>query len=259
MIAVVALAFSFWFGPSRVQMPKTFRSWVQIGLVGVAGFGLLYPLQLMGLRFISSGLSASIMLTSPLLLVGLERQFLRTPIGWQKVVALILGIVGGVILISPNGSMKSSNAILGSVLTLAASLALAASVIFTRNASKDLDVRSLTFWSMVIGFVVMLPFGLQERQPQLSELSMAPVLSLFYLGLICSVVCFLIWNKAIGISRPQEIASTMHVKTPVAILIGTLVGSELLSTRPIIGAAIVTFGVWLSQYQSRRKGGQNGS
>jgi hypothetical protein len=49
-----------------IQVPRSRGAWWRVLLVGVSGFGLLYPLQLAGLNAIPSSLSAAIMLTSPL-------------------------------------------------------------------------------------------------------------------------------------------------------------------------------------------------
>lgn len=39
----------------------------------------------------------------------------------------------------------------------------------------------------------------------------------------------------------------MHIKTPTAVLIGVFIGGEELTSRVILGTALVMFGVWLSQ------------
>lgn len=250
-IAVLGLWIGFALTGRKIQTPTSLKNWLQAIGVGLTGFGLLYPLQLYGLKLIPSGLSAAIMLISPLILIIFGLLILGEPASRRKVVALFLGITGGVILLNPSSSLveSTSNLLLGSMLTLAAAATLALSVILTKQLSRTLDAGSITFWSMLIGLVILAPFTFFESQPQPADHNalLTGILALLYLGVICSVGCFLIWNQAIISASPKEIASTMHVKTPVAIVLGILIAGELLSLPIIIGTLIVTAGVWLSQ------------
>jgi len=76
------------------------------------------------------------------------------------------------------------------------------------------------------------------------------IVSLFFLAFVCSAFCFYIWNHALSKASPQEIASSMHIKTPTAVLLGVFIANEELTSTVIIGTALVMFGVWLSQQKN---------
>ncbi len=244
-----------------IQVPRSRGAWWRVLLIGVSGFGLLYPLQLAGLTAIPSSLSAAIMLTSPLFVLMFSAGFLREPLSQQKLFAIGLGIIGGVVLVSPSTFAGSSWTMTtlprlmgGFLLTLAASLSLAISVVATRSVSRDLDSRSLTFWSMCVGEALLIPLAFFEKQPMPAGASLSQaVLALIFLALFCSVFAFLIWNRALAISSPQEIASTMHVKTPVAVLLGIAVAGEPMTFSIIAGSILISFAVGLSQWQPKSK------
>ena len=211
----------------KVQTPKSVREWLGIGLVALTGFGALYPLQLAGLKLISSGMSAAIMLSTPLMVVIAGRLFLNEAMTHRKSVAIGIGILGGVILLSGNGNLgvqASTSFIIGSTLTLAASLCLALSVIITRKVSAKLDSASLTFWSMSMGALMLtssaMIFENKGFTNAITAGTMASWTALLFLALICSAFCFFIWNFALSKASPKEIASTMHLKTPTAICSG---------------------------------------
>ena len=223
--------------------------------VALTGFGFLYPLQLAGLNMISSGLSAAIMLTSPLFVLLLAGVLLRESISLQKVLALTFGVVGGCILLNIQNVVDHhfENVLLGSLLTLGASISLALSVIFTRRISEEINSAPLTFWSMLIGLMLLMPFAaLETVQSGFSIGTFETWATLLYLAVICSALCFLIWNWAIAQSSPKELATTMHVKTPAAIALGAIVLGEALSFQIIVGTLIVAFGVYLSQSEKTR-------
>ena len=94
------------------------------------------------------------------------------------------------------------------------------------------------------------PFTLIEHPRTYTHEDMIhALLALTFLALFCSVFAFLMWNRAIKMTNPQNIASTMHIKTPVAVVLGSLVASEALSLPIIWGTVFISFAVWLSQYK----------
>lgn len=252
-LALILMAIFFPLAGFKISIPRGKEEWLGVALVGFFGFGILYPTQLKGLTEIPSGLSASLMLTSPLFVLIFAYAFLDERLSSTKVIAVLAGIVGGLILLNPSKTLSSpsmsQNSILhGSLLTLVASLSLAASVVSTRAFSRTMNAQSLTFWSALIGCVVLIPFGLGDVQPASTsqQFHQAATASVF-LAAICSAICFLMWNKSISLLPAKQVASAMHVKTPVAILVGILTIGEPLSPTTIGGSVVVACGVWLSQ------------
>lgn len=238
-----------------LQLPKK-DELMGLALVGLTGFGFLYPLQLAGLTKISSGLSAAIMLTSPLFVIAFGHLLLKEAISARKIVALGLGLFGGLILLNIFGSNISLNGgdfVVGVGLTFAASVSLALSAIATKKIAHKVDAANLTFWSIALGLLVLVPLAAFESAKTGINLPTArSFLSLLYLAIICSALCFFIWNRAIARSTPKELATTMHVKTPTAVLLGVAIAGELLSAQLIIGTLIVAFGVYLSQSERKK-------
>lgn len=239
----------------KIEMPETTNQWLGLLLIATSAFGVLYPMQLAGLKFIPSSLSAAIMLISPLAVLGLSRTVLKEKLSPLKYVALTFGVVGGAILLSSTNNRLSidlnSDFFMGLILTLAAAVSLAVSAIATRKYSKEISSASITFWTMAIGFVelTIAAFFFEENVMATITTNSNTLswLSLFFLAFVCSSFCFYIWNHALSKASPQEIASSMHIKTPTAVLIGVFIAGEELTPRVIIGTALVMFGVWLSQ------------
>jgi len=242
----------------KIDMPKNGKEWGGLILIGTTAFGILYPLQLAGMKYIPSSLSAAIMLISPLLVLVFGRAILHEKLSLLKWIALSLGLIGGSILISSTTGRVDvsfdSDFILGSVLTLLSAASLAASVIATRKHSKNFSSTSLTFWSMAIGFFELTIAAFVFEENVLASInqnaSLLSWMSLFFLAVVCSAFCFFIWNYALSKTSPQEIASSMHIKTPTAVLIGVCIANESLTSAIIIGTSLVMMGVWLSQQKS---------
>lgn len=257
-IATSALFFIFKIIGKQIDVPKSVKQWLGLLIIATTGFGVLYPLQLAGLKYIPSSLSAAIMLTSPLLVLLLGKTILKEQLTVQKWFALALGVLGGsVLLLSTSGAVSlnlSPNLIFGSILTFLSAACLAISVIATRKFSKDLSSTSLTFWSMAIGFLQLTIAAFIFEENVLASIgrnaSLLSWMSLVFLALVCSAFCFLIWNYALSKTSPQEIASSMHIKTPTAVLIGIFIANEALTSQIVLGTFLVMLGVWMSQQKS---------
>lgn len=255
-IATIVLFIALMLTGKKIVVPSTRNQWLNIFIVGTTGFGLLYPLQLAGLQFISSGMSSAIMLTSPLIVIVLSFAVIGEKLSTQKLIALSLGVIGGSILLSQKTSAIQLNDkfTTGAILTLGASLSLAASIIFTRKATKEMGPASVTLLSMAVGFLELTISAFIFEENVLASItgnaSLISWMALLFLALVCSAFCFFIWNAALAISSPQEIASSMHVKTPTAVLIGIGIAGEQVTLQVILGTTIVTLGVWLSQQKT---------
>ena len=254
-IATVLLFIGLKFFNEKIEVPQSFKDWLNLILVATTGFGLLYPFQLAGLKYITSGLSAAIMLTSPLFVILAGKLFLDEKLTARKIIAVVIGMVGGFFLLHSNGSLAfrfSDSISSGTFLTLISSLCLALLVIFTKKLTGKLDSANITFWSMAVGFFELTIAAFIFEEEGLANIIRTSTpsawIALFFLALVCSAFCFFIWNLALAKASPREIASTMHIKTPTAVLIGIYLANEKMTLPILFGTGIVMLGVWLSQY-----------
>jgi drug/metabolite transporter (DMT)-like permease len=195
------------------------------------------------------------MLVSPLIVVAFS-VISGARVAWTKWAALAFGLTGGVCLLNAHagahpvfaGSIDLTGP--GTLMTLGAALCLALSTLTSRRALAEVKQSSLTFWSMLLGFLMLLPQALSETQP-VAAVSPKAWAGIFYLAVICSVGAYMLWNHALTKVEPHIVASSMHLKTPVAILLGVTLNGEKLTAPLALGTGLVVLGVWLSQQAPR--------
>ncbi len=251
----VALAAFHFFGPKfdcRVRRPKNLEEWIAVTTVGLLSFAVLYPLQFAGLQYIPSALSAAIMLTAPLVLLALQQLFTPESPCPRKYVAVGLGMIGGLLLLFPGKSFagvsafSSTHVTLGIALTFGAALSLAFSIVAVQKAPRSLGHANLAFWSIAVSVVILLPFAWNEsslRAVSWSTWTFSGI-SLLYLGVICTALCTLLWHRAIALcSDKKSVAPTMHLKTPVAVLLGPLLAGEAISPTLVVGVLMILVAV----------------
>ena len=105
----------------------------------------------------------------------------------------------GVMLVVFNGVFVLKLNPVGDVLALAAALLWAIYGFLARRMLEKLNSSLVTRKLMFYGFLSSTPLLLCEAReiPLQFTLGFGDVCSLLYLGLICSAVCYLLWNRAI--------------------------------------------------------------
>jgi drug/metabolite transporter (DMT)-like permease len=258
-IATLAIFIGLRISKREIQLPRQRRDWIFIFATSTVGFGLLYPLQLMGLKHISSGFSSAVMLLSPLVVVALSSKVFNESLSRPKILALGLGVLGGLTLLgSRHGFLETKDSLYtGVAFTFSAAVCLALSVVFTKKLGGRVDSGSLTFWTMAIGFVELciLAFVFEEHSVanSFSATNTTSWMAIVFLGVVCSALCFFLWNWAVTSSSAKDIASTMHIKTPTAVLLGAFAGGETITMAIVVGTIVVSLGVWISQRPSSKE------
>ena len=96
--------------------------------------------------------SAAIFFVEPLILTILSAIFLGEPIGSRRIIAVVAGFIGAMVVIRP--SFQSVG--LPAILPLLAALFFAIYLIITRKMTKFEDARMMQFWVCVFGSITLL-------------------------------------------------------------------------------------------------------
>jgi drug/metabolite transporter (DMT)-like permease len=226
--------------------------------LGVLSYTVLYAVQMYGLKYISSAQSAVIMMLAPIFTVLFES--IRTSnVSKMDSLSVLTGFAGAFVLIkSTYNELSFDYSLIGFLLTLVASICLSYSVILTKKLheksqskySEKLSIFNLTFATMVIGTIGILPFSFFEvlsGTMNFSGISSEFYLWSLYLGIICSVLAFLSWNWAIIYANPVVTAVSMYLKTPVAILLAAVFLAEQLNHLFYLGFLLILVPLFLKQ------------
>lgn len=212
-------------------------SWKQAGVLLI--LGLLYTSSSVFLfeayNYIASGLATTIIFLYPVL-VAIIMVFLRVVPSWPVWLSIILTFVG-VVIMTQSDSTQTINPI-GVILSLGSALVYALFIVII-NRSKIISNISnslLTFYALTVGAIIFLgkitlsdihiTTGLTGNMVWLNLVGLA------ILPTVVSTATLAIATRNIGATK----ASVLGVFEPVtAILIGTVVFGETLTTNIIVG------------------------
>ena len=150
----------------------------------------------------SSAINMAILGTcsSPIISVILARIFLKERIPGLRIVGMIV-CVSGILLLLSKGNFENLLAFRftkGDWWILAAALTFAIYNTSVRKKPTGMHPVNFLFVIFLLGTIVLLPFYLYELKDK-GGIAVNPgnISAILYLGLGASVICFLIWNKAI--------------------------------------------------------------
>lgn len=199
LASVIMLSFAW--KKIRAEWPVVRKSFGYLFWISLMGISLFNSFVYVGAHYTSATNLALIGTTSsPILSILFARIFLNERIGLLKITGMILCITGVLYLLSKGNweNLLNLHFSKGDLWVLLAAFCFAVYNTMVKKKPGGISPVNFLFTIFSLGTLLALPVFIWESQRYAavswnSEL----VLSVVYLGLGASVICFLIWNKAI--------------------------------------------------------------
>ncbi len=112
---------------------------------------------------------------------------------------------------------------------------------------RDLGSLSFMFAVMLGGMVTGLPIYLVDLAAGgRVELNWRVVLGILYLGGFCSVLCYVMWNRAVASVGPARAGACLHLIPLLAAAMAVVLLGEELRLYHVVGFILILGGVWLA-------------
>lgn len=160
----------------------------------------------------------------------------------------------GVGLVIFNSSFNMSINPIGDLLALLSALCWAIYGLLLKPLNAHYDARFITRKVFFYGVLTALPFLLVEPQiaPLETLLKPAVIFNLLFLGLICSMACFLLWAYAVLKIGAVKASNYLYFQPVVTLIFSVIILHEAITMVGGLGCALILLGVWLSDYLQRR-------
>jgi drug/metabolite transporter (DMT)-like permease len=228
----------------RTPWNFTRRDVVVLALLGVANNALYLGLNYVGMRSISSGLSALIVSANPVLTAVLAAVFLQERMTWRKAAGLLLG-VGGVAFIVESRIATGIDSPVGVAFTIAALVSLVGGTILYKLLAPNGGLWIGNGVQNLAGGVALVPFAFSFESVGEIVPSWRLFLALAYLVLVVSAFAFVLWFQLLK-ERGATAASAYHfLMPPLGILFGWLLLGERVAWHDLLGVLPVAIGIYL--------------
>lgn len=248
LLAAVLLA-------AREPLPRSPRVYGHLVMLALVNIVIPFTLITWGEQSIDSALAAVLNSTVPLFTIVLAAMvFVDEAITVSRLVGLLVGFVGVVILTSRSLGGASESSLLGEAAMIGASIAYACGNVYARRMVHGLRPMVPAFFQVFIAFLITGTLALVTEDPFGIAIRSDAAFAVLWLGVLGSGFAYLVFYRLLrdwGSTRTSLVAYILPV---VGIALGVLVLGETVDARIILGTAFVIGGVGLvnSRYGRRR-------
>ncbi len=218
--------------------------WLALLAVPLNQFLFLY-----GMEYTIPSNAALLYATTPVIVLVFSHYFLGESLSRFKIAGVALGFTGVTIVIFERGLSASKEFVFGNLVIFVAVLAWALYTVYGRKMIVKYGAIETSCLTLIGGTILFLPIGIVPAVHfDYQTLSTANWLQIGYLGIVTSVISYLLWYFALGRLEAGKVALFSNFQPIiVTVLAVTLLGQSV--TLPfVIGGVIAIAGVIAAQF-----------
>lgn len=222
--------------------------------------GIYFIMETFGLTYTTSSQAGVMMAFIPVVVTILAAFLLDEKPGKVQIIFILLSVSGVLLTVIGGGESTSGGQLKGIIFLLGAVISSAMFNISSRRASRRFTPYEITYVMMCLGVVVFgsifLIQGVIGGSINIfAKLTLKPVTSILYLGILSSVGAFLLSNYTISKLPSSQAAVFANLVTVISIISGITIRHEAFEFYKVIAAFMIVIGVWGTNYfaQSRVK------
>src|SRR5262249_39195894 len=195
------------------------RDLIALAGLGIANNALYLGLNYLGMRSISSGLSALIVSMNPVLTALLATMVLDERMTWRKAAGLLLG-VGGVAFIVESRIAGGIDSPVGMMFTVAALISMVGGTILFKYLAPNGGLWVGNGVQNLAGGLVLVPFAFTLESVGDVTPTWSLIVALGYSALLVSVVGYLLWFHLLTTSGATAASAHHFLMPPLRMLVG---------------------------------------
>jgi probable blue pigment (indigoidine) exporter len=226
----------------RPRLPRGAWWWrsAALGAMNVGGF---FTLIYVSAQLLATSLASMIMATSPIAMLLLAWLLVSERPRRLAVAGAALGIAGVVLMLAGGAGAIDP---LGVLASLAAMTLSSIGYLLAKRWGGGVDVLTLTAWQLVAGgaLLAVAAVGVEGAPPPVDATA---ALGFLYVSLVATALAFACWFGGLRHLDAGTVGLVGLLNPVTGVLLGTLLASETLGVRQLIGIALVFAGILLGR------------
>jgi drug/metabolite transporter (DMT)-like permease len=241
-----------------LALPVSRRTWASLAMMGLINniipFTLIAWAETPGAHQVSSGLAAVLVAAVPIFTVIFAHFALTDErfTAW-KVMGVVLGFLGVIVLMSPRLNGGGEQGLIGALAVIAASMAYAIAVIFSRRALSGVAPIVLGGVQMLWSAVFLIPVALLVERPMLSEVTLRAWFAVAWLGLLGSGAAYILYFGLIQRIGATRTTIVTYLAPIVAVILGVVFNGESIHWTLIAGMVLIIGGAAIVNRKPRSR------
>ena len=210
-----------------------------------------------GLDYSTPVNSSILIIISPIFVVILSFFIFRNKINFLKILGIIMGFIGALILIlnADSNSSVGRNIPLGNFLFIVNSISYAYYLIIVKPMAQKYDLITLFKWLFLIGLIFNFPLGINQfTDVNWSSLPIKEaILPMAFVVICTTVMTYFLNGYALSKITSTEVAVFMYLQPIIGIVFAIFTKSDTISLTIIIASILIFIGVYLTSVMKQKK------
>ena len=248
VLRVLGATLLFWILSLFIVQQKIERSdFPRIFLAALFGVCLNMLAFFKGLSMTSPINASVIMVTSPIIVLVLSSIILNERITLIKVLGILIGLAGAVILIMYGQSIiPGDKPFYGNLLILVNATSYGLYLIIVKKLTKKYDSVTLIKWLYLFGLILVIPFGFSEVQEiQWQHIPTSIYFNIGFVILFTTFFAYLFNLFALTQLKPTTLSAFIYLQPLIASIYALILQKDTLNPVKIIAAILIFTGVYL--------------
>ncbi len=225
----------------KIPLRERWRSFLFLGIFNIA---LPFALITISEQSITSGMASILNSTVPFFTFILLPMFVPDEtLSPLKVLGLVIGFIGVVVLVSNDVSDVFKDFQWGALLVLAASLSYAMAAVFARRVTFGMHPSAQALGQSLFANLALWPLALVLEAPLTMPRLPMTWISIFWLGIMATAIGTTLFYSLLNQAGATRTTLTTYVFPLVGVLLGVLFLNESVDWRLLAGGLLVITGV----------------
>ena len=224
---------------------------------GLFGMSINIAAFIAGLDYSTPVNSSILIIISPIFVVILSFFIFRNKINLLKILGIIMGFIGALILIlnADSNSSVGRNIPLGNFLFIINSISYAYYLIIVKPMAQKYDLITLFKWLFLIGLIFNFPLGINQfTDVNWSSLPVKEaILPMAFVVICTTVMTYFLNGYALSKITSTEVAVFMYLQPIIGIVFAIFTKSDTISLTIIIASILIFIGVYLTSVMKQKK------
>ena len=234
---------------ARSRFPTSWRGWLLAGAIGIFANSIYLGCTYVAMHRMSAGMGAIVASTNPLVLALLAPRFLGERLTWQKMLGLVLGF-GGVILLVEARSGTTMALPRDVLLAFVGVLSSVVSTLLYKRFGTTQSLLAINAIQLFVAGLAMIPAALiAYGLPVAFHARLTPELiaSYIYLVLVLSVGASLIWFWLLRHGEASRVTAFYYLTPVFGLALSALFLHEPVGWHDLFGLTAIAAGISIVQ------------
>ena len=241
---------------AREPLPRDPRTYGHLIVMGAVNIAIPFSLITWAELTVDSALAAILNAAVPLFVILIAAVFLRDEqITVNRLVGLVVGFIGVVILVGFDPSKVASGNLAGEIALVGSTLSYACGAVYAKRNIHGLRPMIPAIFQVGFALVMVsaLAFVFEHPVDVVSHITPKALLAVVWLGLLGSGLAYLVFFRILGRWGATRTSMVAYLLPVYGIVLGAFVLNEQIDARLLVGTVLVIAGVALvnSKYGTR--------